>query len=205
MRRVSTSSPTCGSFELMIATSAANTGVKGKLAAWAFMTLRQNKPLPRMRFSAKSSGTTCLILAMLTRLTIPVIDLRSASHERRWYSGLALSLDAAACRARRRAGGMYTPPEREPTSLANSACASVCARVTVVMGVVSVSVFSSSMAAIRAASWRSRSARRIGSASSTFGRGMRTFEGGDWDLRRLVGGGPSMSGERDRDLQLVSF
>lgn len=68
---------------LMIATSAANTGVKGKLDAWAFMTLLANKPRPRIRFSWKSSGTMFLMFATLTRLTIPVMDLRSASHERR--------------------------------------------------------------------------------------------------------------------------
>lgn len=91
---------------LMIATSAAKTGVKGKLDDWAFMTLLANKPRPRIRFSCKSSGTMCLMFATLTRLTIPVIDFRSASHERRWYSALALSFDAASCRARSRAGGI---------------------------------------------------------------------------------------------------
>jgi hypothetical protein len=60
----------------MIDTSAAKTGVNGKLAAWAFMILLANNPLPRIRFSANNSGTICLILVIFTRLTIPVIDLR---------------------------------------------------------------------------------------------------------------------------------
>ena len=71
-------SPTWGSFVLMVATRAANTGVKGKLAAWAFIMLRANSPRPRIKFSEKSS--ICLIFAILTRLTIPVMDLHNASH-----------------------------------------------------------------------------------------------------------------------------
>lgn len=83
MRRVRTSSPTWGNLVLMMATSVAKTGVNGKLAAWAFMMLRAKRPLPRMRFSLKSSGTTFLMFAMLTLLTMPVTDLRRASQESR--------------------------------------------------------------------------------------------------------------------------
>ena len=83
----------------MMATRAANTGVKGKLAAWAFIMLRANSPRPRIKFSE-----ICLIFAILTRLTIPVMDLRNASHVILWYSGLFLSCEAAACVARKRAG-----------------------------------------------------------------------------------------------------
>ena len=105
----------------MMATSAANTGVKGKLVAWAFIIFLANKPLPRIRFSENSSGTICLILVMLTRLTIPVMDLRKASQESRWYWGLDLSKDAATCIARKRAGGIYIPPDHVFKSLANLA------------------------------------------------------------------------------------
>jgi hypothetical protein len=88
------------------------------------MMLRAKSPRPLMRFSERSSGTTCLMLPTLTLLTIPVIDLRRVSQERRWYSALLRSCPAAAWRARSRAGGMYTPPDREDVSLANSAMAS---------------------------------------------------------------------------------
>lgn len=63
---MSTSSPTWGSFVLMIPMRAAKMGVKGSEAAWAFMIERANRPRPRMRFSPNSSGTTCLMLAVLT-------------------------------------------------------------------------------------------------------------------------------------------
>src|SRR6266851_646822 len=186
-----------GNFVLMIETRAAKTGVKGKLAVCAFMMLRAKSPRPLMRFSEKSSGTTCLMFPTLTLLTIPVIDLRSASQERRWYSALLWSCAAAAWSARSRAGGKYTPPEREDVSLANSAIASNS------LSFVSPflpSAFSSSTAAMRAASWRSRSALRAGSTSST--RGASTIPrggGGERDLRRIEGG--PLSGERERDLR----
>jgi hypothetical protein len=65
------------------ATSAEKTGVNGKLADWAFITLRQNRPRPRMRFSSNSSGMTSLMFVTFTRLTIPVMLFRSASQLRR--------------------------------------------------------------------------------------------------------------------------
>ena len=163
------------------------------------MMLRAKSPRPLMRFSEKSSGTTCLMLPTLTLLTIPVIDLRRASQASRWYSALLRSCAAAAWRARSLAGGMYTPPEREDVSLANSAMASN--PFSFVPPFFS-SGFSSSTAAIRAASWRSRSALRTGSTSSTLGTStIPRGGGGESDLRRIEGG-PS-SGERERDLQLV--
>jgi hypothetical protein len=158
--------------------------------------LRAKSPRPLMRFSERISGTTCLMLLTLTLLTIPVIDLRRASQERRWYSGLLRSSEAAAWRARSRAGGMYTPPDREEVSFANSATASNSFPFAPPF---LSSALPSSTAAMRAASWRSRSARRTGSTSSTLGvsttpRG----GGGDNDLRRLGGG--ALSGDRERDL-----
>jgi hypothetical protein len=55
---------------------------------------------------------------------------------------------------------------------------------------------------MRAASWRSRSALRTGSTSSTLGTSaLPRGGGGENDLRRTEGG--SSSGERERDLQLV--
>ena len=74
-----TNYPTCGNFVLIIATSAAKKGVKGKLAAWVFIILLANKPLPRMRFSENSSSTICLILVMLTRFTIHIQALSPLS------------------------------------------------------------------------------------------------------------------------------
>src|SRR6266478_1023618 len=181
----------------MIETRAAKTGVKGKLAAWAFIILRAKSPRPLMRFSEKSSGTMCLMLPTLTLLTIPVIDLRNASQESRWYSALLRSCDAAAWRARSLAGGMYTPPEREDVSLANSATGSN--SLSFVAPFFS-SVFSSSTAAMRAASWRSRSALRTGSTSSTLGTSTIARggggSGGENDLRRVEGGPPSEERER---------
>ena len=199
INRWSNNSPIIGNFVLMIETRAANTGVKGKLAAWAFIMLRAKSPRPLMRFSEKSSGTTCLMLPTLILLTIPVIDLRNASQESRWYSALLRSCPAAAWRARSLAGGIYTPPEREDVSFANSATASN--SFSFVSPFFS-SVFSSSTAAIRAASWRSRSALRTGSTSSTLGTSaLPRGGGGENDLRRTEGGSPS--GERERDLQPV--
>jgi len=64
-------------FVLTIETRAAKTGVKGKPAACTLMMLRAKSPRPLMRFSEKSSGTRCLMLATLTPLMTPVIDLRS--------------------------------------------------------------------------------------------------------------------------------
>ena len=84
----------------MIATSAAKTGVNGKLAAWAFIILLANNPLPWMKSSEKSSGTIRLILVMFTRLIVPVIDLHKAYQESRWYSTLILSIDAGSCMLR---------------------------------------------------------------------------------------------------------
>lgn len=51
---------------LTIATRAAKTGVKGSDDACARMMDRANSPLPRMRFSPNSSGTTCLMFDTLT-------------------------------------------------------------------------------------------------------------------------------------------
>lgn len=122
--------------------------------------------------------------------------MRRASQDRRWYSGLLRSSAAAAWRARSRAGGMYTPPDREDVSFANSATASNSFSFAPLF---LSSALLSSTAAMRAASWRSRSARRTGSTSSTLG--MSTTPrggGGDNDLRRLGGG--ALSGDRERDL-----
>ena len=85
----------------MMAMMAAKTGVE---QVCAFMTLRANRPRPRIRFSASNSGTTRLTLAILTRLAIPVMGFGSASKESRWYSVLDLPEAAAACRAQGRAG-----------------------------------------------------------------------------------------------------
>src|SRR5436305_9171342 len=74
------SSPTCGNFVLTIAAIAAYIGVNGRLAAWAFIILRQNKPLPLTKFSPKSSGTMCFMFDTLTLLISPLIDFFKASH-----------------------------------------------------------------------------------------------------------------------------
>ena len=159
--------------------------------------LLQNRPRPRIRFSEKSSGITFLILRTLTRLTIPVMDLRSASQDNRWYSALALSFDAASCRARKRAGGIYTPPERVPISLANSAFASNSFSFSFPLFSL-LSNFSNSIAATRAARAFSRSARRSGSTSTTRGTSTkRGCEGGEPDRRRIWGGASEFSGEGD--------
>jgi hypothetical protein len=47
----------------------AKTGVKVKPVACAFMRLRAKSSRPLMRFSEKSSETTCLMWAMLTLLS----------------------------------------------------------------------------------------------------------------------------------------
>lgn len=183
--------------------SAAKTGVNGKLDAWAFIMLRANRPRPRTRFSWKSSGTTSLMFATFTLFTIPVIDLRSASHASRWYSALVLSADAASRNARSRAGGMYTPPERVFTlSFANSARASAVVATAVLGPSAPFWSFSSSLAASFAASWRSRSARRTGSTSLMRGRSTSAVRGGgETERRRLAGGAPSkFSGDREPDL-----
>lgn len=66
MSRTSTSSPTCGSFVLTIATRAAKTGVNGRDEAWARIIDLANRPFPRIKFSPNNSGTTCLIFETLT-------------------------------------------------------------------------------------------------------------------------------------------
>ena len=189
---VNTNSPTCGNFVLIIATSAAKTGVKGKLAAWAFIMLLANKPLPRMRFSENSSGTICLILVMLSRLTIPVIDLRKASQESRWYSGLDLSKEAASCMARKRAGGIYIPPERVFKSLANSARWAVSRSCSVVFWF--ESGFEISIAATRDSRCWSFLVSLVDRDSASC-----VASEGDRDLRR-VEGGPSTTDDWDCDL-----
>ena len=189
---VSTNSPTWGNFVLIIATSAANTGVNGKLAAWAFMILLANNPLPRIRFSENSSGTICLILVMFTRLTIPVMDLRRASQESRWYSALVLSKDAASCIARKRAGGMYIPPERVFKSFANSARWAVSRSFSVSFSF--ESDFESSIAATRVSRCWSLLASLVDRESTSL-----LASDGDRDLRR-VEGGPSTSDDWDCDL-----
>jgi hypothetical protein len=184
MSRVSSNSPTWGSLVLIMATRAANTGVNGSDAACAFIRDLARSPLPLIRFSANNSGTTFLIFVTLTRLTIPVKLLRSASHDKRWCSGLDLSSAAAACNARSRAGGMYTPPDLLDTSFANSAWASK----TCFSGLEESRVLS----ARRRASWRSRSRLRAGSLSLTLGRSS-TVEAdarrGEAERRLLAGGG----------------
>ena len=50
----------------MIATRAAKMEVKGRDEACARIMDRAKSPLARMRFSPKSSGTTCLMLETLT-------------------------------------------------------------------------------------------------------------------------------------------
>ena len=100
-------------------------GVKGKLAACAFMMDRQNRPLPRTRFSPNSSGTMYLMLAVLTLLIRPLMLFLSASHAMRWYSLLVLSV-IWACSARSLAGGMYVPPDRMFSSFSYSALAVAC-------------------------------------------------------------------------------
>ena len=191
--RTSSSSPTCGSLVFRIETSAAKTGVNGRDAACAFMMLRAKRPLPRMRFSAKSSGTTFFMFEMLTLLTIPVMLFLSASHDSRWYSVEPLSCAAACCRARRRAGGMYTPPLRVPASFANSAAWSN-------FGGAAAGP-SSSASAMRRASWRSRSTRRAWSVSTTCGKAIvtRGAGAGETERRRFVGGDGSRRGLRERE------
>lgn len=83
-------------------------------------------------------------------------------------------------------------------SFANSAFASTSPFLSPASLFLSFSIFSSSMAAMRAASCRSRSARRAGSTSFTLGSSTRRAgPGGDADLRRLEGGCSEFSGERD--------
>jgi len=81
--RVSRSSPTCGNFVLTMAAIAAYIGVKGKLAAWDFMMLRQNNPRPLTKFSPNSSGTINFIFDTLTLLIRPLIDFLRASQAMR--------------------------------------------------------------------------------------------------------------------------
>ena len=90
---------------------------------------------------------------------------------------------------------MYTPPDFVLVSFANSAFAS---KSFFSPPSLFFSNFSSSMAAMRAANCRSRSARRAGSTSLTLGSSTRRPEPeGDADLRRLEGGCSEFSGERD--------
>jgi hypothetical protein len=199
--RVTRSSPTWGSFVFTTATRAAKTGVNGKLADCAFITLRQNNPRPRTRFSSNSSGTMSLMFVTFTLLTIPVMLFRSASQLSRWYSLDVLSAAAASRSARSRAGGMYTPPERVLVSFTSSARASAARRASTVAGSSSFCSFSSSAAAVRAASWRSRSALRTGSTSDTRG----SSTPGEADRRRKEGGAVSPGGECERELLGVSL
>ena len=100
-----------GIFVLIIETRAAKTGVKGKGAACAFMTLRVKSRRPLMRFS-KSSETTCLMLPMLTLLSEDTSVRLSHSVPR---STLVFGTAAIMFRGSL-AGGMYTQPEREDVS-----------------------------------------------------------------------------------------
>ena len=60
--------------------------------------------------SRKTSSRMALMLVVLTLLMIPFRLFFSASHVRRWYSGLARSsFDSAIMRASLN-GGTYTPP-----------------------------------------------------------------------------------------------
>lgn len=224
--RVTSSSPTCGILVLMMATRAAKTGVYGSDAAWAFMIDRQKRPRPRMRFSAKSSGTTCLMLDVLT----------CGGH-----GGIATT---GVSRGRTRGRGARRRGERRPrtrrtllmwplidflrasqlsrwnSTLALSLLASICIWRSRAGGMYAPPLLlpaeslansaaaSKSGARVRAveddddssalrASWRSRSRRRAGSTSCTRGR-----SGGEIDRRRWYGGGectrePLRGGEGD--------
>lgn len=61
------------------------------------------------------------MLAVLTLFTSPLMLLRRASHESRWYSMPVVSFCCWARRARRRCGGRYAPPALVRDSAAGSA------------------------------------------------------------------------------------
>lgn len=69
------------------------------------------------------------MLAALTLLMRPLIDLRSASHVRRWYCGLLLSTSRIIWASLN--GGIYTPPVRVATVVGAplAACDDMCAGV----------------------------------------------------------------------------
>jgi hypothetical protein len=89
---LTSSSPICGSFVFTIATAAAKMGENGRDEDCAFMMLLQNRPRPRTKFSANSSGTMDLMFATLTLLMRPLMDFFNASHAIRWYSFDVLSV-----------------------------------------------------------------------------------------------------------------
>ena len=104
--------------------------------------------------------TTCLMSPTLTLLAILAIDSRSAS-QRLWNSTLLRSCAAAPWKERRRAGGMYTPPERDDVNLANSSIASKSLSFSFASPFL-LSAFPGPTAAMRAASWCLRSVLRAG-------------------------------------------
>lgn len=90
------------------------------------MILRQNKPFPRTRFSPNNSGMMCLMFETFTLLINPLIDFLRASHAILWNSFDSGSLPISACKARRRAGGIYVPPDRMVSSRSYSFFAAAC-------------------------------------------------------------------------------
>ena len=75
-----TSLTTSGNLVLTAASRAAYTCVKVGLAIYAFMIALARSPLPRIRFSLKSSMMMLEMFETLTLLMIPLIDFLSCSH-----------------------------------------------------------------------------------------------------------------------------
>lgn len=128
-----------------------------------------------------------LIFETLTLLISPLIDFFNASQAMRWYSLDDLSV-ICDCSARRRAGGMYVPPERMVSSFSYSAFAAACFSSSVRTGGADAAA-RPPLAAISRGSSRWPLRRGVGDLRRACGEG---------DLRRGVRAG-DLESERMRD------
>ena len=82
------------------------------------------KPTTFYEVLREELGYDMLVVANVDHIVDDIGDRFAQAQANRWYSALLRSSATAAWRARSLAGGIYTPPEREDVSLANSGTAS---------------------------------------------------------------------------------